>query len=184
MSGYSFFMLGAAITVGTAVGLVVRLIQLIVEALRGNHFSRSLGWRAVLAWSLGFGLAAFAAAAFMSIGLLVLPVAIIVCGIAAWRCRALPEGAVGASFGTGIVVLVIGLMNPDHPEPCAHSGVLRSGEHAHVSCGGLSLTSWLPLALALLVVASVGQMVRARVSCTEGVARSERLARWSEEWPN
>jgi hypothetical protein len=90
-----------------------------------------------------------------SIVLFVLPFAMIACGVAAWRCRALPEGAIGASLGTGIVLGVIGLMNPTRP-PCRATITVRSGERW---CG-VNGTSWLPLAFALVVVAVAGQMMQ------------------------
>ncbi|MCA1837297.1 MAG: hypothetical protein LC674_00460 [Actinobacteria bacterium] len=164
MDRFGLFMLEAAVAVGAAVGLAVRLIQLIVGRIRGHRFSRSVGWPAALGWALGFAIAAFAAAAAMSIGLLVLPFAMIFCGVAAWRCRALPEGAIGASLGSGIVLCVIGLMNPTRP-PCGatFTVTLRTGERASSGgCGGVDGTSWLPLAVALVVVAVAGQVMMER----------------------
>jgi hypothetical protein len=152
-------MLETAVAVGVTVGLAVRLIQLVVGRIRGHRFSRSVGWPAALGWALGFAIAAVAAAAVVSIGWFVLPFAMIACGVAAWRCRALPEGAIGASLGTGIVLCVVGLMNPNRPEPCVRSITLRAGEHASLSCGGVNGTSWLPLVVALVVVAVAGQMM-------------------------
>jgi hypothetical protein len=136
MDPFGLFMLGAAVIVGIVVGLVVRLVQLIVERIRGRPFLRTTGWRAALAWTLGFATAAFAAAGVFSIGFFVLPVAVIVCVVAAWFCRGLPEGFIGASLGTGSVLWIIGLMNPT-PQPGR----------------GVDGTSWLPLAIALIVVA-------------------------------
>jgi len=158
MDRFGLFMLEAAVTVGATVGLAVRLIQLIVGRIRGHRFSRTVGWPAALGWALGFAIAAFAAAAVVSIGWFVLPFAMIACGVAAWRCRALPEGAIGAGLGTGLVLFVIGLMNPTHP-PCVAIAV-RSGEPVYPGgCGGVNGTSWLPVALALVVVAVAGQMM-------------------------
>jgi hypothetical protein len=103
---------------------------LIVGRIRGRPFSRSVGRSATLGWALGFAIAALAAAGLMSIGVLLLLFAIIVCGVAAWRSRALPEGAIGASLGTGIVLLILGLRHPTPPP-------------GH----GVNGTSWLPVAL-------------------------------------
>jgi hypothetical protein len=162
MDRFGLFMLETGAAVGVTVGLTIGLIQLVVGRIRGRPFSRSAGPPASLAWALGFALATFAAVGVMSIGILVLPFAVIVCGVAAWRCRALPEGAIGASLGTGFVLGVIGLMNPNHPEPCVRSITLRAGEQAHLSCGGVNGTSWLPAALALVVVAFAGQILLQR----------------------
>src|ERR1051325_4449773 len=101
MDPFGLFMLWAAMEVGVIVGLAVRLIQLIVGRIRGRRFSRSTGRQATLRWALGFALGAFAAASFISIGILVLPFAAIACGVAAGRCRALPERGIRDSLGTG-----------------------------------------------------------------------------------
>jgi hypothetical protein len=162
MDRFGLFMLETGVAVGVTVGLVVRLVQLIVGRIRGQRFSRSVGRPSALGWTLGFAIATFAAAGVMSIGLFVLPFAVITCGVAAWRCRALPEGAIGACLGTGVVLFVIGLMNPNRPEPCARSITLRAGDHASLSCGGVNGTSWLPLAIALVVAAFVAQILMDR----------------------
>lgn len=156
-------MLETAVAVGVTAGLAARLIQLVVTRIRGRRFSRTVGWPATSAWALGFAIATFAGAAVMSIGPLVLPFAVIVCGVAAWRCRALPEGAIGAGLGTGSVLFVIGLMNPTRP-PCGatFAVTIRSGEHASGACGGVNGTSWLPLALALVAAAVAGQILMER----------------------
>jgi hypothetical protein len=164
MDRFGLFMLGVAVAAGVTAGVAARLIQLIVGRIRGRAFTRSAGWRASSGWALGFALAAFAAAGVMSIGLLVLPLALVVCAVAAWRWRALPEGVIGASLGTGIVLAVIGVMNPTPPNPlppaCLGQTVtLRSGEQAAFSCGGVDGTSWLPLAVALIVVAVAAQVM-------------------------
>ena len=135
MDKFAFVMLRIGLAVGVTVGLTVRLIQLVVERLRGRGFSRTVGWRATSAWALGFAIATCAVAAAMSIGIFILPFAVIACGVAAWWCRAFPEGAIGAGLGTGLVLLVIGLMNPG---------------------------SWLPLAVALAAAAVAGQILMER----------------------
>jgi hypothetical protein len=163
MDGFGWFILGAAVAVGTGVGLGVRLVQVMVRDVRGQRIVRRVGWRAVLGWTAGFAAAAFGASAIMSIGVFVLPVAMIVCGIVAWRCRAFPEGAIGAGLGTGIVLGIIGLMNPTPHQPCVNSATLRSGEYASFACGGVNGFSWLSFALTLVGVALAGQtMLRRR----------------------
>jgi hypothetical protein len=158
MDHFALFMLEIALAVGITVGLAVRLIQLAVGRIRGRPFSRTVGRTASMAWACGFAIAAFAAAAFISIGIFVLPVAMIVCAIAAWRCRALPEGAIGASLGSGVVLCLIGLMNPTRPSCDPSLGmVLRGGQRASYLCGGVDGTSWLPLAVVLVVIAVAGQ---------------------------
>jgi hypothetical protein len=162
MDGFGLFILGTAITIGVTVTLGVRLLQLLRGEMRGHRLARRGGSRAALGWTLGFALAAFAAAGFMSIGWFVLPFAILACAVAAWRCRALPEGAIGASLGTGAVLFVLALMNPNRPGPCAHSITLRAGERASFSCGGVNGTSWLPLALVLVLAALATQVMMDR----------------------
>jgi hypothetical protein len=161
MDRFGLFMLETGVAVGVIVGLAVRLIQLVVGRIRGQRFSRTVGWPATSAWALGFTIATFAAAAVISIGWLVLPFAVITCGVAAWRCRALPESAIGAGLGTGLVLFVIGLMNPTHL-PCVAIAV-RSGEPVFPGgCGGVNGTSWLPLALALVAAGVAGQILMER----------------------
>jgi hypothetical protein len=154
MDGFGWFILGAAIAVGAAVTVAVRLVQLLAGGggLRSDRFSRRAGPRATLAWALGFAIAAAAASAIISVGMFVLPLAVIVFAIVAWRYRALPEGAIGASLGTGIVLGILGLMNPAPRQPCVSSGTMN-GEHASFSCGGVNGTSWLLIAVALIGVA-------------------------------
>ncbi len=160
---FGLFMLEAAAAVGLIVGLAVRLIQLILGRIRGRRFSRTAGWRAASGWALGFAMATFAAAAVMSIGVLVLPFAVVACGVAAWRCRAFPEGVIGAGLGMGLVLFVVGLMNPTRP-PCGATITFRSGDAASLGCGGVNGTSWLPLALALVAAAVASQMLMERRS--------------------
>jgi hypothetical protein len=157
-------MVEAAVLVGSIVGLGVRLIQFVAERIGGRRVLRRVGRPAAMAWALGCALAAFAAAAILSIGFLVLPVAMIVCGVAAWRYRALPEGAVGAGLGSSIAVAIIGLMNPPPPNPLPPACLgqpftVPAGQHSHVSCGGMSLSSWLPLAIGLVVFSVAGQVL-------------------------
>jgi hypothetical protein len=148
-------MFEVSVAVGATAGLAVRLTQLIVERIRGRGFSRRGGWPATLVWTLGSALAAFATAGAMSIGIFVLPFAVITYGVAAWRYRAFPEGATGTGLGAGIVMCVIGLMNPT--PLCDATAIVQD----HVSaCAGVSGATWLPLAgLALIIMAASGQMM-------------------------
>jgi hypothetical protein len=161
MDRFGLFMLEIGVAVGVTIGLIVRLIQLVVERLRGRRFSRTVGWRATAAWALGSAIATCAAAAAMSIGIFVVPFAVIACGVAAWRCRALPEGAIGAGLGTGLAMFVIGVMN-SHP-PCVVIAIRDGNPVFSGRCdGSINGTSWLPLALALVAAAVAGQILMER----------------------
>jgi hypothetical protein len=162
MDRIALAMLYTPVAVGLTVGLGIRLIQLAVERIRGQRFSRTVGWPATSAWALGFAIAAFAVAGAMSIGIFVLPFAVIVYGVAAWRCRALPEGAIGAGLGAGLAILVIGLMN--WPRCGALSLPFGIGAHTYsfTGCGGITGISWLPLTAALVVASVAGQVLMAR----------------------
>ena len=164
MDRVALAMLFIPVAVGLTVGLAVRLIQLAVGRIRGRRFSRTVGWPATLVWAPGFAIAAYAVAGAMSIGPLVLPFAVIAYGVAAWRCRALPEGAIGAGLGTGHVIFVIGLLN--WPRCGALSLPFGIGAHHYsfTGCGGINATSWLPLllAVALTVAAVAGQILMER----------------------
>jgi multisubunit Na+/H+ antiporter MnhB subunit len=157
MDRFRLFVLEATVSIGAITAIAVRLIQLTVERIRGRGFSRRAGWPATLVWTLGCALAAFAAVGAMSIGIFVLPFAVIACGVAAWLYHALPEGAIGASLGTGIVLCVLGLMN--HPfVPCVGGFQVISARHIS-GCDG---TSWFPLGLALIIVAAASQAMLER----------------------
>jgi len=161
MDRVALAMLYIPVAVGLTVGLAVRLIQLAVGRIRGRRFSRTVGWPATSVWALGFAIAAFAVASAMSIGLFVLPFAVIACGVAAWRCRALPEGAIGAGLGTGLVIFVIGLMNSRCGALSLPFGI-GAHNYSFTGCGGINGTSWLPLAVALVVAAVAGQILMER----------------------
>lgn len=140
MGRFWLVILEAGLVFGLAGALSARLIQFAVERVRGRGFSRSTGWRATLAWIPGFAIGAVSGAAVMSIGILTWPLAIVACAIAAWNCRALPEGAIGAGLGAGVVILVVGLMNLSHLRDLA---------------GG---TLWFPVAIGLIGAALLAQM--------------------------
>lgn len=162
MERIALAMLYTPVLVGLTVGLAVRLIQLAVERIRGQRFSRTVGWPATSAWALGFAIAALAVAGAMSIGVFLLPFAVIAYGVAAWPCRALPEGAIGVGLGAGLAILVIGVMN--WPRCGALSLPFGIGAHTYsfTGCGGISGISWLPLAVALVVASVAGQVLMAR----------------------
>src|ERR1019366_10451202 len=136
MDRFVLVMLEASAAVGVTVGLAVRLIQLAVGRIRGQRFSRTVGWPATSIWALGFAIAPLAGAAALSIGPLVLPFAVIACGVAAWRCRALPEGAIGAGLGTGLVIFVIGLMNSRCGALSLPFGI-GAHNYSFTGCGGI-----------------------------------------------
>lgn len=166
MDRFALVILELAAAVGVTVGLAVRLIQSIVERIRNRRFSRSVGWPATLGWTAGFAIAAFAVASALSIGPFVLPFAVVLCGVAAWRCRALPEGAIGASLGVGVVLCVLGLMHLMEqrlPSACGVTITLRAGERASFrGCDGFNGASWILLGVALVVAAVAVQILMGR----------------------
>ncbi len=171
-------MLYIAVAGGFTVGVAIRLIQLAVGRIRGRRFSRAVGWPATLVWALGFAIAALAVAAAMSIGPFVLPFAVIAYGVAAWRCRALPEGAIGAGLGTGLMIFVIDLMNWPRCGALNLPFGIGAHDYSFAGCGGINGTSWFAfaLAVALLVAAVAGQILMERRKAGRAHSRGESIS--------
>ena len=111
------------------------------------------GWGAFAAWAMVGSLLGFSVLSAASIGLFVLPVALLALAVTVRTARVWPEIA-GTLEGIASVSLFVGLVNLDST-PCPSSG---SG-HVHIgggpgtgttsfSCGGLDPSPWLVAALA------------------------------------
>ena len=112
------------------------------------------GWGAFAAWALVGALLGFSVLGAASIGLFVLPMALLALGVTAGTARVWPEIA-GMLEGVASLSLFVGLVNL-YSTPCPSSG---SG-HVHTgggpgtgttsfSCGGLDPSPWLLVGLAL-----------------------------------
>lgn len=112
-----------------------------------NGITRRTGWRALTEWAIAFATLAFAVIAAMSIGMVVLPVALGLLALAAFRNRLWPESLFGAFVGAGATLLVIAFLNRDHT-PCPPQGTMISlAPGQSFACGGFSPTPWLIVGL-------------------------------------
>jgi hypothetical protein len=96
-----------------------------------------------------------------SIGLFVLPFALVLLAIVATRSPHLPE-ATGIVSGIGVTLLLIAFANRDY-EPCQANGVLRlaPGQQS-ASCGGLDPHPWLYLGIAVTAAGAVTYLAVSR----------------------
>jgi hypothetical protein len=108
-------------------------------------------WRGFVAWALAGGLLFFSSLTGFSIGLFVLPFALLGVLLVARYSSRWPE-AIGVAAGIGAVCLLVALGNRDY-DPCPASDVLTvpPGETS-AECGGLDPTPWLVGGIVLLSV--------------------------------
>jgi hypothetical protein len=103
---------------------------------------RWTGWTAFVAWSAVGALLVFSFLSGFSIGLFILPFALIAILLVATHASGWPE-AIGVIAGAGAVSLLIAFLNRDY-SPCPESGVLTvpAGETS-AECGGFDPMPWL-----------------------------------------
>jgi hypothetical protein len=82
-----------------------------------------------------------------SIGLFVLPVALVLLVIVVRRSQHLPE-AIGLVSGIGVMLLLVAFRNRDY-EPCSNGFHRLAPGQQSVSCGGWNPHPWLYLGLAV-----------------------------------
>jgi hypothetical protein len=99
------------------------------------------GWASFLIWAATGMAVAFSVIAAASVGLFVMPFALVLVIWAARQSRH-PAEAVGLVVGCGLVLIVIGLVHRDDV-PCGSSGHLSARAGEQVSCGGFDATPWL-----------------------------------------
>jgi hypothetical protein len=110
------------------------------------------GWSAFAAWSLAGTLFVLSVLGAASIGLFILPLALIALFLAVRFCSRWPE-ALGLLAGAGAVALLVAYRSRDY-NPCPDSGIITgNGE-----CGGFSPTPWLVLGVVLLAASLVAYM--------------------------
>jgi len=104
------------------------------------------------AWALVGALLGFSVLGAASIGLFVLPAALLALAVTVWTVRVWPEIA-GMLVGAGALSLFVGLVNlGSTPCPSSGSGSVRVGGGTGItsfSCGGLDPSPWLLAALGL-----------------------------------
>lgn len=107
------------------------------------------GWRCFGAWTLAGGLVLFAFLTGLSIGIFVLPIAILsvwyVQRVAGWG----PE-VVGWISGAGVVSLIVAFLNRDY-RPCPEGSITLQPGQASFECGGFDPTPWWIAGLVLTV---------------------------------
>jgi len=116
----------------------------------------SSGWRWFAAWALAGALLVFALVTGFSVGLFVLPFALLALALVAARSAGGRE-MFGVISGAGLTGLLVWALNVGST-PCSDSS-----DPTRVQCGGLDPTPWLVGGLAL-VLAGIGAYVVARRS--------------------
>jgi hypothetical protein len=105
----------------------------------------------------------FSFLAGFSIGLFVLPFALLLLAIVATRSPRLPE-ALGVVSGIGVTLLLVAFVNRGN-EPCPANGVLHLGPgQQSVSCGGLDPHPWLYLGIAVTAAGAVSYVAASKAS--------------------
>lgn len=112
------------------------------------------GWRWFAAWFCAGGLLFFAVLSGFSIGLFLMPFAVVGCIVLA-RATGLGPPILGVVSGTGLVCLGIALANRSY-DPCPPSGrvTIQPGEKS-ATCGGLDPLPWLSAGVVLLAAGVV-----------------------------
>jgi hypothetical protein len=119
------------------------------------------GWQSLAEWGLALGLVALAIVGAMSIGMFVLPIAIVAVVFAARRNRVWPEGPMGALVGVGTICLFVAYRNRSY-SPCPPGPMLLAhGEH--FSCGGFDPMPWLTIGVLLTAAGLVGYFLSRRI---------------------
>ena len=107
-------------------------------------------WRWFAAWALCGGTLAFCLLAALSVGVFVLPFAVVLTVWVARRSRARAD-ALGLAAGVGAMLVAIWALNRDYT-PCPAGGLTLppgSPPGTSVSCGGFDPTPWLVAGLVL-----------------------------------
>jgi len=130
-----------------------------------------VGWRAFAEWALGVALFFFAVLGAASIGVFILPFALLSLLIIARRNREWPE-AMGGLTGIGSVCLLLSVGHWND-SPCPTGIVLYSELERYggrFSCGGSGPMPWLAIGLLLTVTGIVMYWISRR--------KTSALARW------
>jgi hypothetical protein len=145
--------------------IVVFPIALLVCAVvlfraRGHTEGRGPVWFG--AWAMTGTALTFSFLAGFSIGLFLLPLALVLLAFVVRASPQLPE-AVGFVAGIGVTLLAVAFINRDY-EPCPANGVLRlaPGQQS-VSCGGFDPHPWLYAGLAVTAIGTLTYLAAARV---------------------
>lgn len=130
---------------------------------RDQGGSQGAGCRWFWAWSLVGAALSFSFLTGLSIGLFVLPVALLLLWIVLSRSPRWPE-SVGFIEGIGIILLAVAFVNRAD-RPCSPNGSLQIGSTSagqSVSCGGLDPHPWLYVGVLLVALAAAAYAVARR----------------------
>lgn len=117
------------------------------------------GWKSLGEWILALGLAALAVIGAASIGMFVLPFAIVAMVFALRRNRAWPEAPLGGVIGVGFVCLFVAYRNRAYA-PCPPEGIpVRLNSVEHLACRGLNPIPWLTIGVLVAALGVVGYVV-------------------------
>ena len=115
-------------------------------------------WRGFAAWALSGFLTSFAVITGFSIGVLILPFAIVSVAFSAMRAGT-SAGLLGFPLGVGITALAIGVLHWGDT-PCREQGSvgISLGETSG-SCGGFDPVPWLVAGLIFVAIGVVGNVI-------------------------
>jgi len=123
---------------------------------------RLSGWRGFAAWAFAGALVFFSILGSASIGLFVLPVALLTALLVARHTSWSPE-LLGTAAGAGIVCLLVGLL-AQGDAACPENGFLSlSRGEAEAGCGGVDASAW-SVAGGLLLVLSIAAHAMIRLA--------------------
>jgi hypothetical protein len=140
--------------------------------------SAGQGWRWFGAWALAGAFVVFAVLAGFSIGLFLLPLAIVGVVLIARRARRWPE-TLGTLAGAGAVVLLLGAGHARDYEPCPEGTVVLPPGETEWSCGGAAPLPWLISGGILVAVGLAGYALARRRTLGDGIgglSRGETVA--------
>ena len=136
------------------IALVLALV--VLWRAGGRPGSEGRGCRWFWAWSLVGAALCFSFLTGFSIGLLLLPFALLLLWLVLSRSPRWPE-SIGFVEGAGLVLLLVAYLNRDY-RPCgAGPHILRAGESC--SCGGFDPHPWLYMGLAIAALAAIAYAV-------------------------
>jgi hypothetical protein len=145
------------------VALAVAVV-ILWRSRRGSGVQGS-GCRWFWAWSLVGAALGFSFLTGLSIGLLLLPFALLLLWLVVYLSPRWRE-SIGFLEGVGLLLLVIAYLHRGD-QPCAPNGALQIGPSRagqSISCGGLDPHPWLYAGLALAALAAMAYAVARRVA--------------------
>ena len=131
------------------------------------------GGQAFVEWALALTLLSLAVIGAASIGMFLLPFALLALALAYRRNRAWPEALLGGFTGAGIICLYMAYRSRSY-SPCAAEPTriqVFAGEHVtRYSCGGFEPMPWLVVGALLTIAGCVGYLVTRRTRLNAAAA--------------